>query len=514
MITRTGSAALTGIEAIPLEVEVHASGRGEQEIVSIVGLPDAAVKESRERIRSALYSCGYEHPAGSTLVNLAPADLRKEGAAFDLPIALGLAAAAGAFDPALLEDAMILGELALNGGIRPVRGILSVALMVREHNREFGKLIVPAKNVSEAIVAASKVKVYPVASLPEAVAALRGELLPVDASAADALFADPDWSGVPDFSEVKGQNAAKRAMEVAAAGGHNMLMVGPPGAGKSMLAKRLPGILPPMSEAETLSTSRIHSIMGLLPADSPLIKTRPFRAPHHTVSDVGLIGGGSNPGPGEISLAHNGVLFLDELPEFKRTVLEVLRQPMENGSVTISRAAGSFTFPCEFMLIAAMNPCPCGHLGDRRHVCRCRQMQIQNYKNRISGPLLDRIDLHVELAALTEDELLAKGVPAESSASIRERVVKARAIQQERFKGTSITCNGRMEPAHLLKYCQLDRPTETLIRHAIEEFGLSARAYDRILRVSRTIADLSGCEDIRREHIFEAIGYRSMDRRN
>ena len=342
MLTRTGSAALTGIEAIPLEVEVHASGRGEQEIVSIVGLPDAAVKESRERIRSALYSCGYEHPAGATLVNLAPADLKKEGAAFDLPIALGLAAATGAVDPVLLEDAMILGELALDGGVRPVRGILSVALMAREH-KEFGKLIVPAKNVSEAIVAASKLKVYPVASLPEAIAALRGELLPVDPSAADALFAEPDWTDIPDFSEVKGQAAAKRAMEVAAAGGHNLLMIGPPGAGKSMLAKRLPGILPPMTEAETLATSRIHSIMGLLPADSPLVRTRPFRAPHHTVSDVGLIGGGSNPGPGEISLAHNGVLFLDELPEFKRTVLEVLRQPMENGTVTISRAAGSFT---------------------------------------------------------------------------------------------------------------------------------------------------------------------------
>ena len=281
-----------------------------------------------------------------------------------------------------------------------------------------------------------------------------------------------------------------------------------------MLAKRLPGILPPMTEAETLATSRIHSIMGLLPADSPLVRTRPFRAPHHTVSDVGLIGGGSNPGPGEISLAHNGVLFLDELPEFKRTVLEVLRQPMENGTVTISRAAGSFTFPCEFMLVAAMNPCPCGHLGDRRHVCRCRQMQIQNYRARISGPLLDRIDLHVELAALTDDELLAKNGPAEPSAAIRERVIRARKIQHDRFDGSGITCNGRMEPAQLLKYCQLDRSTETLIRHAIEEFALSARAYDRILRVARTIADLAGSENIRREHIFEAIGYRSMDRRN
>lgn len=512
MLTRTCSAALTGIEAIPLEVEVHASGRGEQEIVSIVGLPDAAVKESRERIRSALYSCGYEHPSGSTLVNLAPADLKKEGAAFDLPIAVGLIAATGAVAPALLEDAMILGELALDGGVRPVRGILSVALAVRE-KKEIRKLIVPSKNGSEAVVAASKVQVYPVASLPEAIAALRGELLPVDPSAAGALFAEPDWRTVPDFADVKGQTAAKRAMEIAAAGGHNLLMIGPPGAGKSMIAKRLPGILPPMTERETLETSRIHSIQGLLAADSPLLKTRPFRAPHHTVSDVGLIGGGTNPGPGEISLAHNGVLFLDELPEFKRTVLEVLRQPIEGGTVTISRAAGSFTFPCEFMLIAAMNPCPCGHLGDRLHVCRCRPMQIQNYRARISGPLLDRIDLHVELAALTEDELLSRG-SAESSAAVRERVIRARKIQTERFHSLKIACNGRMEPAQMLKYCKLDKTTETIIRHAIHEFGLSARAYDRILRVSRTIADLAGCEEIRCDHIFEAIGYRALDRRN
>lgn len=512
MLTRTGSAALTGIEAIPLEVEVHASGHGEQAMVSIVGLPDAAVKESRERIRSALYACGYEHPAGSTLVNLAPADLKKEGSAFDLPIALGIAAAAGAFDPKLLEDAMILGELALDGGIRPVRGVLSVALMAREH-RKFGKLIIPASNAPEAIVAASRLKVYPVGSLPEAVAALRGELLSVDPSAADALFAEPDWSHIPDFAEVKGQNTAKRALEIAAAGGHNVLMIGPPGAGKSMLAKRLPGILPPMTGEETLATSRVHSIMGLLPSDAPLVRMRPFRSPHHTVSDAGLIGGGSNPGPGEISLAHNGVLFLDELPEFKRTVLEVLRQPMENGTVTISRAAGSFTFPAEFMLVAAMNPCPCGHLGDRRHVCRCRQTQIRNYRARISGPLLDRIDLHVEVAALTEDELLARDANAESSEAIRARVVNARKIQQARFRNTAITCNGRMEPSQMLDYCRPDQATEVLLRHAIQEFGLSARAYDRILRVARTIADLAESENIRREHIFEAIGYRSLDRR-
>lgn len=512
MLTKTFSAALMGIDALPVEIEVNASGRGEQSIVSIVGLPDAVVRESRERIRSALLSCGYRHPEGATLVNLAPADLRKEGAGFDLPIALGLIAATGSLPQGVLEEALILGELALDGSVRPVRGVLPAALTGRRI-KQVRTLIVPARNFQEAAVAAGELRVYPVSNLPEAVSALLGERLPLQAQPG-GLFGEPDWSSVPDFHDVKGQSGAKRALEIAAAGGHNVLFVGPPGSGKSMLAKRLPGILPPMSEEETLETSKVHSILGLLNADAPLLKTRPFRAPHHTVSDAGLLGGGTSPQPGEISLAHNGVLFLDELPEFKRNVLEVLRQPLENGTVSVCRAAGSFIFPADFILIAAMNPCPCGHFGDRHHICRCRALQIQQYRSRISGPLLDRIDLHVEVAALSDHELIS-APDGEYSAVIRERVIRARALQRARFgkSSSAVRCNGRMEPAQLQKYCALEPGLQTLIRHAIHEFGLSARAYDRILRVARTIADLAGSDVIRREHLFEAVGYRSLDRK-
>ncbi len=512
MLVKTFSSTIIGIEAIPVEIELNASGAGDAINVNIVGLPDAAVRESKDRIRSALHASGYRHPEGFTLVNLAPGDIRKEGTAFDLPIALGLIAATGAVPREILARTMSLGELALDGSIRPVKGVLPMALLAKTRPA-VKRLLVPEENRSEAAVALPGIDVFPVAHLRDAVAALNGERFPLRAEE-NTIFSEPDWSDEPDFADVKGQQIAKRALEIAAAGGHNVLFIGPPGSGKSMLAKRLPGILPPMSVEETLETSRIHSVLGLLTSSAPLMRRRPFRSPHHTVSDAGLLGGGTNPQPGEISLAHNGVLFLDELPEFRRSVLEVLRQPIENGTVTLSRAAGSFQFPCRFLLIAAMNPCPCGHLGDRRHRCTCRSLQIQQYKAKISGPLLDRIDLHVEVPALTDDELLARNA-AESSAVIRERVLRARRMQTARFgENSPVRCNAMMESSHLAKFCVMDAPLQTLLRHAIQEFGLSARAYDRILRVARTIADLAESEAIRREHLFEAIGYRSFDRRN
>lgn len=512
---KTGSVALYGIEALPVEIEVNASGSGEQDFVTIVGLPDAAVRESRERVHSAISACGFSYPPGSTLVNLAPADLKKEGAAFDLPIALAMIAAASGADPGRLRETMSLGELALDGSIRRVRGVLPAALTAKtlaKKNKGIKTLIVPEQNAREAAVAAPELLVHPVSNLPEAVEALAGLRLPM-VSGGDALFMDPDWSHVPDFAEVKGQAAAKRALEIAAAGGHNVLFIGPPGAGKSMLAKRLPGILPPMTPEETLETSKIYSVLGMLSPDTPLLRTRPFRAPHHTVSDAGLLGGGVNPQPGEISLAHNGVLFLDELPEFKRNVLEVLRLPLENGEVSVCRAAGSFLFPSRFVLVAAMNPCPCGHLGDPRRRCRCRALQIQQYRSKISGPLLDRIDLHVEVPSLSENELVSMP-DGETSSQIRARVIRAREIQQERYgkDARPVRCNAQMESVHFQRFCKMDSRMQVMIRHAIEQFSLSARAYDRILRVARTIADLEGVSEIRREHLFEAIGYRSLDR--
>lgn len=504
MLAKTYSAAVVGIDAFPVEVEISTAKGGAQSFVSIVGLPDAAVKESRDRVRSALQSAGYPHPQGNTVVNLAPADLKKEGAAFDLPIAMTMLASSGIIERERLAVTAMVGELALDGAVRPVRGALPVALRMREERR-IEALLVPTANAPEAALAAGNIPVFPIGSLQDAVDYFQGKPVPPFQTA--IVDDEPIDSGIPDFRDVKGQVLAKRAMEIAAAGGHNALLVGPPGTGKSLTSSCLPGILPPMTLEETLETSRIHSVLGLLEPGKPLVNRRPFIAPHHTASDVGLIGGGKNPAPGDISKAHNGVLFLDELPEFKRNVLEVLRQPLESGTVAISRANGSCVFPAKFILIAAMNPCPCGR-GEYDLGCTCKIAEKQRYQKKISGPLLDRIDLHVEVRQLTQDELL-KAPDGEPSAVIRERVIAARAIQSERFKGQHFNVNARMAGRHLQQYCQLPPNGQVLLRQAITRFKLSPRAYDRILKVARTIADLSNSPDIREEHLFEAVSYRS-----
>lgn len=508
MLAKTFSAAVIGIDAYMVEVEVNATGSGEQDLVSIVGLPDTAIKESRDRVRSSLHSTGFPHPHGSTLVNLAPADLKKEGAGFDLAIALGMLAATGYIDRTKLAKTAIIGELALDGSVRAVRGALPVAVKVSSEPG-LEALLVPHYNAEEAALAAGGFPVYPVGSLREAVEYFNaGGMLPYKADLQSYIRADNGRD--PDFAEVKGQAMARRALEIAAAGGHNSLMIGPPGTGKSMIAARLAGILPHMTLEETLETSRIHSVLGLLSSGQPLLNRRPFRSPHHTISDIGLIGGGKNPSPGEISMAHNGVLFLDELPEFKRNVLEVLRQPLESGMVNVARAAGSFTFPAKFMLVAAMNPCPCGRLNPVVG-CRCKPNEVRKYRGKISGPLLDRIDLHVEVPHLSQEELLA-APNGEPSAKILERVKNARAVQSERFSGLGFYCNAHMTSKDLPLYCRIGTGEQMMLRHAINNFHLSPRAYDRILKVARTIADLAQSPDIDETHLFEAINYRNFDR--
>lgn len=507
MLATITSAALQGIQADVVHVEVNANEAGEPKLI-LVGLPDAAVKESDDRVFSALSNSGFKVPRTRMTINLAPGNLRKEGPFYDLPIALGILASTRQFAAEGLGDWLIAGELSLSGATRPVRGALAIARLARSLGKR--GLLLPAISAEEAAMVEG-VDVYRIDSLAQAVHFLSGQvaLQPLDVPAVRSPA--PLSSDGPDFSEIKGQHALRRAIEVAVAGNHNLLMIGPPGSGKSMIAKRMASIMPVPTLEERLEILSIHSAAGRTISGEVSGETRPFRSPHHTVSDVALLGGGTIPGPGEISLAHHGILFLDELPEFKRSALEVLRQPLEDGEVTISRSAGKITLPSAFMLVAAMNPCPCGYLGDARHECRCSPSQVQRYRARISGPLLDRIDLHIEAPALSLTELRSS-TPGEASAPLRERVQAARARQHRRFAGTRITSNARMTHAQIRRHCAIDSAQGDLLQHAMEELSLSARAYDRILKVARTIADLAHAEAIASNHLLEAIQYRSLDR--